>query len=131
MAFPHQGKSLKSIAGQRRTNSRLMKDAGPAGLERLIEFRQLPHGRPGPKDDGCLAAAGKTHFTNAYTKKNIQTTSSINMAPINNRGHIRWKIFATKIVGALRTTVGRGRRTASVCALPFLSPYHQIDAAAN
>jgi hypothetical protein len=33
------------------------------------------------------------------------------MAPINNRGHIRWKIFATKIVGALRTTVGRGRRT--------------------
>jgi hypothetical protein len=32
---------------------------------------------------------GNTNLTNAYTKKNIQTTSSINMAPIINGGHIR------------------------------------------
>jgi hypothetical protein len=41
----------------------------------------------------------RANLTKAYTKKNIQTTSSINMAPINNGGHTRWKIFAT----ALRT----------------------------
>jgi hypothetical protein len=43
----------------------------------------------------------RANLTNAYTKKNIQTTSRINMAPINNGGHTRWRIFAT----ALRTTV--------------------------
>jgi len=43
----------------------------------------------------------RANLTNAYTKKNIQTTSSIKMTPINNGGHARWKILAT----ALRTTV--------------------------
>src|SRR5262249_55966891 len=43
----------------------------------------------------------RANLTNAYTKKNIQTTSSIKMTPINNGGHTRWKILAT----ALRTTV--------------------------
>jgi hypothetical protein len=57
---------------------------------------ELPS-RPSPKGDDLYRA----NLTNAYTKKNIQTTSSINMAPINNGGHTRWKIFAT----ALRTTV--------------------------
>jgi hypothetical protein len=48
-----------------------------------------------------MASPLPCQLTNAYTKKNIQTTSRINMAPINNGGHTRWRIFAT----ALRTTV--------------------------
>ena len=41
----------------------------------------------------------------AYAKKNIQAASSINMTPTITGGHIRWKIFSTKIAAALRTAV--------------------------